>query len=111
AWRAVEQRSRVGVTGSGEDLLSRTNFDDPAQVHDGHPIADMADNAEIVADEQHREIQFAPKSQKQVDDLRLNRHIKGCYRLIADQRIGPHRQDRKSTRLNSSHRTISYAVF
>src|SRR5437764_8748659 len=27
------------------------------------------------------------------------------------QAIGPTRQDRKSTRLNSSHRCISYAVF
>src|SRR5438034_5466417 len=25
--------------------------------------------------------------------------------------LGPHRQDRKSTRLNSSHTVISYAVF
>src|SRR5260221_1993641 len=28
-----------------------------------------------------------------------------------DQRQGPSRQDRKSTRLNSSHTVISYAVF
>src|SRR5437867_6455964 len=27
------------------------------------------------------------------------------------ERVGVHPQDRKSTRLNSSHRTISYAVF
>src|SRR5438094_3975977 len=30
---------------------------------------------------------------------------------LVDSRIRDGRQDRKSTRLNSSHRTISYAVF
>src|SRR5438094_9874003 len=32
-------------------------------------------------------------------------------RLIDDDRRGEEAADRKSTRLNSSHRTISYAVF
>src|SRR5207248_9032039 len=32
-------------------------------------------------------------------------------RMLEDARLGKLLQDRKSTRLNSSHRTISYAVF
>src|SRR5207248_11297135 len=35
----------------------------------------------------------------------------GFLRELADGIVGPAQQDRKSTRLNSSHRTISYAVF
>src|SRR5207248_8583675 len=36
-------------------------------------------------------------------------HLRGSHLL--PNRTGRARQDRKSTRLNSSHRTISYAVF
>src|SRR2546426_12760016 len=46
-----------------------------------------------------------------VDDLSRrteHRDVEPCARLIA-ARVG--RQDRKSTRLNSSHLVISYAVF
>src|SRR5207249_11017460 len=35
----------------------------------------------------------------------------GCEALDDPQQIWPHYQDRKSTRLNSSHVSISYAVF
>src|SRR5207248_10872025 len=44
-----------------------------------------------------------------VVDLEGEPHV----RAVAPQRLarGPRRPDRKSTRLNSSHRTISYAVF
>src|SRR5207248_5395368 len=43
-------------------------------------------------------------------------HGRGGYRIGPGARVGGepksrHRADRKSTRLNSSHRTISYAVF
>src|SRR5207248_11116781 len=38
--------------------------------------------------------------------------LAGLTRRVAGQvRVGPVYTDRKSTRLNSSHRTISYAVF
>src|SRR2546426_4799877 len=48
-------------------------------------------------------VRLAPGRQVEVEDHcgRYDRHNAG----------GPHRQDRKSTRLNSSHLVISYAVF
>src|SRR2546422_5046440 len=46
------------------------------------------------------------------DRRRLFRRQRQGPRAIADPRRGPvHRRDRKSTRLNSSHGYISYAVF
>src|SRR3712207_8115432 len=38
-------------------------------------------------------------------------HEQDPVAVRADLLAGPHRQDRKSTRLNSSHANISYAVF
>src|SRR5437667_9357177 len=62
--------------------------------------------------------QFLPRQrvsdllQHGLDDLRLHRHDDDVH--VADQLrvVGDRsRADRKSTRLNSSHITISYAVF
>src|SRR5205807_6328768 len=45
-------------------------------------------------------------------DLRQARHIQVAQRREAGVRLAQHRyRDRKSTRLNSSHLVISYAVF
>src|SRR3712207_7792710 len=77
---------------------------------------------------------FRSELAQQVEDLRLDRHVEGGGRLVGDQDLGlagdrhrdhhalahaagelvgelPQPPDRKSTRLNSSHANISYAVF
>src|SRR5690348_18018714 len=46
-----------------------------------------------------------PAGPRVAEDLRLQLVVGGCGRLAADG------ADRKSTRLNSSHPSISYAVF
>src|SRR5205085_11180527 len=43
--------------------------------------------------------------------LRIMLSESNCFRVIDQAAIGPIDQDRKSTRLNSSHSQISYAVF
>src|SRR5437868_13198581 len=48
---------------------------------------------------------FRSRQLRRLAEQHLERHVD---RLIAEQRIA---QDRKSTRLNSSHVSISYAVF
>src|SRR5437867_10424117 len=49
------------------------------------------------------------------DALPISHQISGCCHAMGCHNRKPERhcliQDRKSTRLNSSHRTISYAVF
>ena len=45
-----EQQPGVRVSGRPEDLFIGPCFDDPSQVHDGHPIAHVPDHTQIVAD-------------------------------------------------------------
>src|SRR5690349_24565876 len=52
---------------------------------------------------------FRPKSTKGDDTLGRTTHSARCPRSTSH--IRPHCGDRKSTRLNSSHVEISYAVF
>ena len=50
----------------------------------------MLDHAEIVADEQIGQIQFAPQIHKEVEDLRLDGNVERGDRLVANQEIGLH---------------------
>src|SRR2546430_17172388 len=45
------------------------------------------------------------------DALPISRHVRGRDRPSPHHARRPHHRDRKSTRLNSSHSQISYAVF
>src|SRR5207247_11125088 len=69
------------------------HFHHAAQVEHHDTVAQILDHVEVVRDEQHGQREPVAQVAQQVDDLRLDR------------------QDRKSTRLNSSHEWISYAVF
>src|SRR5438309_5169633 len=45
------------------------------------------------------------------EDLQAHYNLMLCYNGLGDERRAGRYRDRKSTRLNSSHSSISYAVF
>src|SRR5438094_2873432 len=55
----------------------------------------------------HDALPISPRGPRRRHHDGLGRHLAGAVRHTAGQMA----TDRKSTRLNSSHRTISYAVF
>ena len=88
----LEQRLRVRMIGALEDLVGGRQLDHAAQVHDGHAVRDVADHAEVVADEQVRQVQLAAQPLEQVQHLRLDRHVQRRHRLVADDDGGLERQ-------------------
>ena len=50
----------------------------------------MLDHAEIVADEQAGEAQIVAQLHEQIEDLRLDGHVEGGHRFIADQEFRIH---------------------
>ena len=56
---ASEQRARVGVQRVGEDLLGGAALDDPAGVHHQHPVADVGEHRQVVADDQQADAELA----------------------------------------------------
>src|SRR5438105_2423944 len=58
-------------------------LDDLAEVHDHHPVADVAHDREVMGDEEIRELQLLLKIFEQVDDLGLDRHVQRRDGLIA----------------------------
>ena len=80
-----QQCSSVGVNGRGEQRISGRYLDQSSQVDDEYSMAQMPDDRQIVADEQHRGTEFPLQIEQQIDDLSLDGHIQRTDRLIAYQ--------------------------
>ena len=63
-----EKRLRVRMLRPREQLLSRSDLDDLAEVHHRHAVAQELDGGEIVADEEAREPELAPEVAHEVED-------------------------------------------
>ena len=79
-----KQGFRVRMLGIVEKGLRVGRFDDPSQVHHGDLGAEMADDREIVGDEQVREIALLLKVLEKVQYLSLDGDIKGRDGLVGD---------------------------
>src|SRR5690625_6866884 len=98
-------------------MLRTADLHDLPGVHEHHPVTDLTGEAHLVSDDDH-----GHAGTRQIDhDLKhLADHfrVESTGRFVEQHHLGSHRdavrrtdQDRKSTRLNSSHVAISYAVF
>ena len=84
-----EQRAGIGVLRPVEDVAHRRLFDDFARIHHGHPIGGLRDHAEIVGDEEHRQVIGRAHLPEEVENLRLNRDVERRRRLVCDHQRGP----------------------
>ena len=94
----AQQAPGVGVLGVVEDLLDRPLLDDLPGVHDQHAVGDLGDDAEIVGDQDHRQVAVAVQLFDQLQDLRLDRDVEGGGRLVGDQDLGLERQRHRDHR-------------
>ena len=72
------------MSGVPVNLLARATFDDPAEVHDRHPVAHVLDHPEIVGDEQQREPELPLQVVQQVQYLRLDGDVERRHGLVRD---------------------------
>jgi hypothetical protein len=78
----------IGVKGILIQIVPVRHFDDPAQIHDRDPIADMLHHAEIVGNEKERKVEFSLQVFQEVQDLGPNGNVQGRNRFITDDRFG-----------------------
>ena len=78
-----QQGLGVRVVGTVEDLLGGAELHDAAEVHHRDPVAEIADHAEVVRDEQVARAVTRLKIGEHVQDRRLHRHVEGTRRLVA----------------------------
>ena len=61
-------------------------------MHDRDPVGDVADDADVVGDEDVGEAELVLQVLEQVDDLRLDRDVEGGDRLVGDDQLRLYRQ-------------------
>ncbi len=85
-----QQPLRIGVVGMGEELPGRRVLDDAPEIHDDDAVGDMLHHAQIVTDEEIGQVEIAPQLHEQIQDLRLDRDVERCDRLVADEKARLH---------------------
>ena len=85
---ALQQRLGVRILRILEHGLRGTLLADLAIAHDHDVVRDLADDREVVGDEQHRHLVPTLQLRNQVQDLLLNRNVERRRRLVGDQELG-----------------------
>ena len=75
------------MLGRGEHALDLTLLDDLALLHHADLVGELAHDAEIMGDEQHRHAEPRLRVLEQLQDLRLHRHVERGGRLVGDQQV------------------------
>ena len=83
----VDQPAGIVFTGLQNDLFGVPLFHRSAVLHDHDPIAQAADDRQVVRNENHRGPVFAADIRQQAQDLGLGRHVKGAGDLITQQNL------------------------
>ena len=71
-----------------EEVTLGSHLTKTAEIHDADMIGNVMDNGKVVADEQIGQSEPPLKLFDQVENLRLNRHIKGGGWLVANKKSG-----------------------
>ena len=81
--RACRGAARAVDSSAAGQLL-----DDPAGVHHQHPVADLADHGDVVADQHQGDVVGLADRGQQVEHLLLDRDVEGGRGLVGDDQRG-----------------------
>ena len=89
--RAMGAAARAALDAASADLVIVHQvlhfLDDPARVHDGDPVRDVANCVHVVRDEHQPESKAVLQIVEEIQDLGTNRHIQGRGRLISNDDV------------------------
>src|SRR5579872_5921105 len=84
----AQEHFRVGHLWSREQPTGFRDLDDAAEIHDTDAACHVADDREIVADEEIGEAELVLQIAHQIENLRLHGYVERRGRLIADDELG-----------------------
>ena len=84
-----EQALRVGVLRVGKNPRHRALLDDPAGIHHGDPVRDLAGDAEVMGDEDRRHAEFLLQPAQQDKHLHLHGGVECGGRFVGQQQARP----------------------
>ena len=76
-----------GMVRPAEDGLRAPELHQPAEVEHGDAVGEVADDAEVVRDEEVGDAALRLQLDEQVEDRRLHRHVERRGRLVADDEL------------------------
>ena len=82
------ERPGVWMQRASEYVARAALLDDPAGVHDGHPVAGAGENGQIVADEHDAQSELLNQRRQQVEDLGLHHDIERSRGFVGDEQFG-----------------------
>ena len=93
-WRGAfrfsrNQRLCVGMARRSEKVRHLVGFDYFAFPHHRDIVGDLAHDAEVVGNEEHRHMMARLQLLQKLQDLGLHRNIEGGRRFIGDKKTGP----------------------
>ena len=100
----LEQAPRVRVLRRVEDLARGPVLHRAAGVHHHHVRRRLGDDAEVVRDQDHADVELALDAVDQLEDLRLHRHVERGRRLVGDQHV------RVVDERHRDHRALAHAA-
>ena len=77
-----------GCCGLAKTSPAGAVLDRAAGVHDHHRLRRLGDDAEVVRDQDHADVEVALDLVDQLEDLRLHRHVERGRGLVGDQHVG-----------------------
>ena len=80
-----EQAAGVGMLRAYEEVARRGRLDDRAVLHDGDPVGDLADDGQVVRDEEHGEAVAIAQFAEKMEDLGLYGYVEGGGGLVGDE--------------------------
>jgi hypothetical protein len=104
ARQGLEQRARVRMVRTGEQVIGAPRLDDPPCVEHGDPIAEVADEVEVVADEEDAEPVLALQRSQEPQDLLGERDVERSRRFVGDQ------QARAAEDRHGDHRALEHSA-
>jgi hypothetical protein len=90
-----QQRARVGMPRIGEELVCRGFLDDATEVHHGDVVAKVANDGQVVRDEEQRQIEAPAQVGEQPEHGDLHGDVERRNRLVGNEQI---RLERKRPR-------------
>jgi len=83
----IHQRAGVGMQRSAQEFARGRQLDDLPGIHHGHAVGHVADDAEVVRDEQNRHAEPLLQLAQQIQNLRLDCHIERGGRFVGDEQF------------------------
>ena len=85
-----EERARVRMPRRRVQVARAGQLDELPEVHHGDAVGDVADDAQVVRDEDVRQPELRLEVLEQVEDLRLHRDVQGRDGLVGDDQLRVH---------------------